>query len=653
MRKTIFNLTFVLLATLAAAQIFAQKKDPVLMTIDGQDVKVSEFEAVYRKNNKTVEVDRADLEEYLELYINFKLKVREAEMLGMDTIKKFQEELKGYQKQLAKPYLTDKEVTEALIKEAYDRLSEDVRASHILIKVDPNALPKDTLEAYTRIMAIRKQILKGGDFAAIAKEKSEDPSAKENSGDLGFFTAMRMVYPFESAAYNTPVGELSMPVRTQFGYHLLSVAEKRPARGEILAAHIMIKLPENANDEQKAESKKKADEVYEKLKSGESFSGLAQQYSEDRGSAGKGGVLPWFGTGRMVKPFEDAAFALENEGDFSEPVLTSYGYHIIMLKEKRGLKSFEDMEEELRGKVAKDGRSSQSQKAVLNRIKKEYGFTEDRAAIDRIIPFLTQSVFEGKWNADTCQKLSGQVITIGDKMYRQADLAKFIGSHQARRKPVPYEVLLNSAYDAWVEFELLAYEESQLEQKYPEYKALLKEYRDGILLFDLTDKKVWTKAVKDTAGLEKYHKEHASEFMWGDRLDATVYYCNSDSIAQVVKGLLPKVAKEQITVDSLKKQVNAKSRLNLRIEQDKFEKGENDVVDGIAWKKGTVGPIKDGERHVLVVVHEVLQPIEKTLKEARGLVTAGYQDQLEKDWIKELRGKYTYSVNRKYLELIK
>lgn len=653
MRKTIFNLTFVLLATLAAAQIFAQKKDPVLMTIDGQDVKVSEFEAVYRKNNKTVEVDRADLEEYLELYINFKLKVREAEMLGMDTIKKFQEELKGYQKQLAKPYLTDKEVTEALIREAYDRMTEDVRASHILIKCDANALPKDTLEAFTKIMKLRKQIMKGADFGDVAKENSEDPSAKENNGDLGYFTAMRMVYPFENAAYKTNVGEVSMPVRTQFGYHILKVADKRPARGEVLAAHIMIKLPQDANEEQKAEASKKADEVYQKLKDGEAFAGLAQTYSEDRGSAGKGGVLPWFGTGRMVKEFEDAAFALKKDGDFSEPVLTSYGYHIIMRKERRSIKSFEDMEAELREKVAKDSRSSQSEKSVLNRIKKEYGFKEDRAATNAIIPFLTQKVFEGKWDADTCQKLSGVILTIGETMYRQADFANYIGSHQARRKPMPYELLISNMYEQWVKFELLGYEEGQLSNKYPEYKALLKEYRDGILLFDLTDKKVWTKAVKDTAGLEKYHADHSQEFTWGDRVDATIYYCNSDSIARVVEDLIPQVSKGKITVDSLRKQVNAKSQLNLRIETDKFEKGENDLIDGVAWKKGTYGPTKNQERHVIIDIKEVLKPTEKTLKEARGLVTAGYQDQLEKDWIKELRSKYKYSVNKKYLDLIK
>ena len=655
MKRTILSAAFIAFtALLIGTHSNAQKKDPVLMTVAGEDVKVSEFEAVYKKNNKDEQVDREDLAEYLELYINFKLKVKEAEALGMDTIKKFQEELKGYQKQLAKPYLTDKSVTEALIQEAYDRLQEDVKASHILLKVGPDALPKDTQKVYNEIMKLREQILEDPkSFGKVAAKHSEDPSAKQNDGDLGYFTALRMVYPFESAAYNTKVGDVSMPVRTRFGYHLIQVNDKRPAQGEILAAHIMVKIPKDASEEQIAEAKKKIDEVAGLLKEGKEFTDLAMKYSDDKGSAEKGGTLPWFGTGRMVPEFENAAFALEKDGDISEPVLSSYGWHIIQRKERKGPKTFEESESELRSKVSKDSRSQQSKIAVLNRVKKDYGYTVNDKAVESMADRLDSTIFQGKWVVWVTKEKTPTVMTIGKKEFSQKDFGDYIESHQVRRKEVDLAVLVNSMFSQFSEEELLAYEEAQLETKYPEYKALLKEYRDGILLFDLTDQKVWSKAVKDTTGLQEFHKANEGKYMWDKRVDATIYYCNNDSIAGVVKSLIPEVNEEKITNDSLLKRMNASSKLNLRIETDKFQKEESDLIDNVEWKKGIYGPVDNNGRKVYINVREVLKPGPKTLREARGLVTADYQDKLEKDWIKELRGKYKYKVSPEHLELIK
>lgn len=654
MKKTILSSAFILLtALLIGTHTNAQKKDPVLMTVAGEAVKVSEFEAVYKKNNKDEEVDRADLAEYLELYINFKLKVKEAEALGMDTIKKFQEELKGYQKQLAKPYLTDKSVTEALVQEAYERMKSDVKASHILLKVDPDALPKDTLAVYNRIIDLRNDAIKNDSFGKLASKHSEDPSAKQNNGDLGFFTALRMVYPFESAAYETKKGEISMPVRTRFGYHIIKVEDKRPAQGEVLAAHIMVKTPKEATDEQIAEAKKKIDEVSGLLKEGKEFAALAAKYSDDKGSAEKGGILPWFGTGRMVPEFETAAFALEKDGDITEPVKSSYGWHIIQRKERKGQKSFEDLESDLRAQVAKDGRSQQSRIAVLTKVKKEYGFTVNEKSVAAIGSRLDSTVFNGKWEVWLTKEKTPTVMQIGDKKFDQKDFGDFIASHQVRRKAVDMAVLVNSFFKQFSEEELLKYEEAQLSNKYPEYKALLKEYRDGILLFDLTDQKVWSKAVKDTTGLADFHKENADKYMWEKRVDATIYFCKDDTIAAVVGGLMQAITKGEITSDSLLKQMNASSKLNLRMEADKFQKDENELIDGVEWKKGTYGPIESNGRQVLINVKEVLKPSPKTLREARGLVTADYQDKLEKDWIEELRSKYKYKVSIEHLELIK
>ena len=651
--KNILNTTLLLALLIGSVDLFAQKKDPVLLTVDGQNITLSEFEAVYKKNNRDEVVDQEDLKEYLELYINFRLKVREAEALGLDTAKKFVQELKGYQKQLAKPYLTDKTVTEKLVKEAYERSLKDVNASHILLKVGPDALPKDTLKVYNKIMDVRKQALKG-DFAELAKKYSEDPSAKENGGDLGWFSSMRMVYPFETAAFTTPVGEISAPVRTRFGYHILKVNGEREALGEISAAHIMIKTDKEASEEQVAEAKKKINEVKDLLDKGESFEDLARKYSQDRGSANKGGALPRFGTGRMVPAFEKAAFDLKEDGEYSEPFLTQYGWHIVKRLERFPVPSFEESEKTLSSKVAKDSRSQMSQTVVLNRIKKDYGFQENRKALDAVGALLDSTLIDGKWDPSPAKDLNESVFSIGKKKFTQADFADYIATRQTRRKDDDLLVMMNGMYTKYVNESLLAYEESKLEEKYPEYKALLKEYRDGILLFDLTDDKVWSKAVKDTAGLKAYHAEHQNDFMWEKRLDAELYYAQNDSILEPLEKALKKKSKKgSPSKEELIKNFNANSALNLRVESDKYEKDEEEILENVTWEKGLQGPLKAGDNQIFVLVKEVLEPAPKSLKEARGLVTAAYQNYLEEQWIKELRDKYEYSANAELLKKIK
>ncbi len=653
MKNTILQTALVFSVLLGGSNVFAQEKDPVLLTVDRQNISLSEFEAVYKKNNRDEVVDQKDLEDYLELYINFRLKVREAEELGLDTVKKFIEELKGYQKQLAKPYLTDKEVTQNLVKEAYERSLKDVRASHILLKVGPDALPKDTLIVYNKIMDIRKQAEKG-DFAALAKKYSEDPSAKENAGDLGWFSVLRMVYPFETAAYETPKGKISMPVRTRFGYHIIKAFGSRDAQGEISTAHIMLKTGKEASEEDQAKAKEKVMEVKGLLDKGQNFEDLAKKYSEDKGSSSTGGVLPKFGAGRMVPAFEEAAFGLKADGDYSEPVLTDYGWHIIKRIERFSIPTFEEAEKDLSAKVAKDSRSEMSKLSVLNRIKKEYGFKETRSALDAVAAKLDSTLIEGKWNAEVANGLTATVFTIGKETFTQADLAAYIGSHQSRRKEEPLVVILNGMYGQFVDESLLNYEESRLAQKHPEYKALLKEYRDGILLFDLTDDKVWSKAVKDTAGLKVFHQNNGEKFMWGKRLDAEIYYCQKDSIVEPLKATLAKKLKKgKPGKEEILKEFNANSKLNLRIEQDQYEENEEEILKNVKWEKGVYGPFKDGENQVLVLVNAVLEPTPKTLKEARGLVTADYQNFLEKEWIAELRSKYKYTANRELLKQIK
>lgn len=629
------------------------KTDAVLMTIGSSKVTVSEFENVYHKNNtKEGTSDAKSLNDYVELFVNFKLKVKEAEELGLDTAKSFKEELAGYRKQLAQPYLTDKDVNEKLLKETYDRMQEDIHASHILVKVSDNALPKDTLEAYNKILKIRARILKGEDFNKVASEKgiSDDPSAKDNGGDLGFFTALQMVYPFESAAYSTKVGDVSMPIRTRYGYHIIKVTERRKAQGEVMVAHIMVKTTPNMPKEDSLNAYTKITEIYSKLKAGSKFEDLAQEFSDDKSSAKKGGELPWFGTGKMPIEFEKAAFSMVNKGDFSQPMRSKYGWHVIKLIDRRGLATFEDMKNELKAKVTKDSRSQAGRASLIAKVKAEYKFKENAKLVDDFIKVMDSSLFDGRWDIAKAKALNKPMFNLNDKVYSQVEFANYISSHQSKRPKTDVKIVLNQFYKQFVEETAVAYEEARLDQKYPEFKALMQEYRDGILLFELTDQKVWSKAVKDSTGSKAYYEKNKTNFMWDERAEASVYTCASEKVASQVRGLMKKKKSEKDILAS----ANKDSQLNLQVETRVFNKGENEFVDK-NWNPGTSADIKSekDKKTIIVVTAKLLMPEPKSYLDSKGMVTADYQNYLEKEWIASLKAKYSVTVDKAVLSTIK
>lgn len=632
--------------------------DPVLMTVAGKNITKSEFEAIYHKNNtKNTTSDAKSLEDYLQLFINFKLKVKEAEELGLDTATAFKNELEGYRKQLAAPYLTDNEVNDRLLKEAYERMKKDVKASHILIKCDANALPKDTLAAYNKTIAARNRILKGEDFAKVAKEISEDPSAKDNGGDLGYFTSMQMVYPFETAAFNAELNKVTMPVRTRFGYHIILKSEERANQGQITVAHIMVKTPQkdiNVKDTSKVDPKSKIDELYAKIKAGGDFAEMAKQHSDDKGSAKKGGELPMFGTGRMVVEFEKAAFALKNDGDISFPIQTQYGWHIIKRLSKKELGSFDELKPELKGKIGKDSRSQNGKESMIAKIKKQYNFKENLKLRDEFVKVIDTTYFEAKWKSASAEKLNKDgLFAIGEKSYSQKDFAVYLENHQSKRAKSDYTLLVSDMYKEFVNEFCLLYEEGKLASKYPEFKALLQEYRDGILLFDLTDKNVWSKAVKDTTGLKTFYEENKAKYMWDTRAEATVYKCANEKVAADVRKMLKDKAKKKYTNDDILKEINKDSQLNLNIENGKYSKGDNDIVDKIEWKKGLSANTTIDKQVVFVDFENILAPTNKTISEAKGIITADYQNHLEKQWIASLRSKYQFTVDKGVLSTVK
>jgi len=692
MKTNVMKLMLALLFTAFSAGIFAQTNtDPVILTVGGEKVTKSEFLNVYNKNNlKKDVIDKKSLEEYLQLYINFKLKVKEAEALGMDTVSSFITELAGYRKQLAQPYLIDKDVNDKLLKEAYDRMLWDIRASHILIKVGINASPADTLKAYNTILALRKRIVeKGEDFGAVAVEKSDDLSARDqaasgtrpkvagNKGDLGYFTAMDLIYPFETAAYNTKVGEVSMPVRTEYGYHLVKVIDRRPAMGKVNAAHILVVIPAGSTTADSAKYKAKIMEISDKIKAGATFEDMAKQYSDDKASAAKGGVIPAFGVNRMVPEFI-VAISNMKKNDVSAPVQTMYGWHIIKLIDRKPINAFDSVKAELKAKIAKDSRANKSKEAMVEKVKAEYNFkqvpnalTDFYSAIDTVkavtapekpskkvngkVPVLDapkitgDSLYYGKLTDARINQLSKTMFTFGDKSYTQKDFVENLKT-KITAKTKESTAILDKAYEQFVAVSAIDYLDSKLESKYPDFKSLMKEYRDGILLFELTDEMVWSKAVKDTTGLKAYYEQNKDNYKWEQRLDATIYTCSNADIAKATRKL---VKKGKLSSDEILKAINKDSQLDLKIESGKYTKKENNVIDTIQWVTGLSKDIPSGKSVAFVNVKAVLPVQNKSLSEARGLITADYQTYLEKKWMEALKLKYPYKVNEDVLNSIK
>ena len=522
---------------------------PAVETLGTYPVPANEFAYVYRKNNSSAPDygTRQSVTDYLDLYTNFRLKVLEAEQRGLDTTQAFKRELDGYRQQLAQPYLTEKSVTDQLVREAYDRMSQEVNASHILIRVAPDASPQDTLAAYQKIEKIRQQALAGTDFGQLARTESEDPSAKENGGKLGYFTAMQMVYPFESAAYKTPVGQVSQPIRTRFGYHVIKVNDKRTAQGEIKVAHLMIRATTNAPKADSITAKKKIDELYSRLKKGENWDKLVAQFSEDAGSAANGGELPPFGTGRMIPSFEEVAFKLQKPGDISAPVQTPYGWHVIKLIEKQPLAKFADMEAGLKSKVAKDSRSELNKAAFLKRVRQEDQFMEIAAAKTYAFSKADTALVAGRYKYTAAPAIAkpakGAVndnvilFTIKGKPYLVKDFLAYVQQNQRPRTGAQPAFAMQQLYDQYVEQSLTDFEKNSLETKYEDYRMLVKEYRDGILLFQLMDEKVWSKAIEDTVGLKKYFAENQAKYQWDQRVRGSV-------ISASTPALLTRVQKE-------------------------------------------------------------------------------------------------------------
>lgn len=639
------SFVFILMCAAFAASAQTNGNDPVLFTVAGQPVTKSEFLYVYQKNNpnKKNDFSKESLQEYLDLYVNFKLKVTEARALQIDTSAKVRDELEKYGDQLIKSNF-DKEVMDVAVQKHYNRMETDRQVSHIMISVAPDAKPEDTLAAYQKIKTTRERLLKGEDFARVAAEISSDKNAQETGGMLGWMTAYSIPeMNFENAAYNTKVGGISEIVKTKYGYHVLKVHQERPAAGQVKVAHILIKpksIAGNAANLDFDAAKLKADSIYKLIKSDQiTFEDAVNKYSEDINSKTKNGALDAFGVGKMVPAFETAAFSLKNTGDISEPAKTKFGYHIIKLLERKPIATMDEAKADIRSKIERSDEYNQLKNDFVAKAKTKYNFKEYPENKTELLSSLDSTFINNTWKMYKAQGMKKPLFTVGDATFTQQNMANYIDLNQKAQKDKDVSVKFDKLYKTAAEQYIIEYD---LAKRNVDFSRLMQEYRDGIPLFALLEQKVWTAAAKDTTGLEKYYEMHKNEYMWDERVDATVYHCPDETTAKEVRKLAAKNTADSIII----KNFIVDSVETVSVESAYYLKGQNSNVDAMNKQKGIGENILGSDGSITFVkINAVIPPQPKTLKEARGYVISSYQDYLEKQWIEELRTRYTVHIN--------
>ena len=629
---------------LGTAILALAKGDPVIMTINGKDIKLSEFEYLYHKNNQQ-QVEKETLEQYVERFVLYKQKVADAEAAGIDTTEIFRKEFEGYQKDLAAPYMVEDTTYHwQMVAEAYDRYKKEIDIDHFMLPLGTSA--ETTQENMNLMDSIRNCVLAGENWEDLVAQYSSDPSKARNMGHYGYISAGMFPYSFENVVYSTPVGGLSQPFKTPYGIHMIRVNKMRD-RNDVHAKHILKLFPQNATDEQKAECKAKMDSIYGLLKAGVNFEEMAKVESQD-GSARNGGDLGWFGRGRMVQPFEDIAFELA-DGEISEPFATKFGYHIIK-KVGHGIAPFSELRTSIENAIARDERATLIKERRINDLKNKYGYSLN-PDFDK---YLTQKLIENGNKFDStfvAQYIKGssmplftyggkQSVTVKELLPQLNAKTRFATADDAK-------AYVLSCVEPVAEKHLSDFHARELVKSNPEYRNLLNEYRDGMMLFEISNRRVWKAANKDTVGLENFFAEHRANYNWDEpHFKGIILSAKNDSVLNLVKADIPRMSADTLT-DGL----HHKYGNDIRMERMVVKKGENTLADYVAFHEGDKPERKGYEAFMILEGGVIAQPQE--MSDVRGAVTSDYQDVLEQRWKEELARKYPAKINKKVLKQVK
>jgi peptidyl-prolyl cis-trans isomerase SurA len=639
-----------LLALLFSIPGLGQKDDAVLLKVNGYEVTAGEFTRLYKKSNPTNE--KEDFNKYFEQFVTFRLKVAQAQDEGLDTLESFRNEFAGYRNQLANNYLTDNEAREKLITGIYNRLLTEINASHILVACPADATPEDTLKAYNKCLELNARLLQGEPFELVARGGSDDPSVVANGGNLGYFSAMQMILPFEDVAYNLKAGTVSPPVRTPYGYHLIKVHGRRPSRGTIRTAHIMKAVPEGASAELWKKAGDEIEALHKRLLDGESFSELAKAESDHRESATNGGELAWFGTGDIVHEYADAAFALEKDGDFSAPVKTVYGWHIIMRLEKKPIGSLEENRSTIESRHSSGRINSIARNSLVSKLKTQYKYSLNKENLNTFIS-LTDTLI-----SKSGKKINRQMIPRGNLFtftggslsceafatHVENNLGMFNGSNTAS--------VITSLLDVKVSELILGYEDSRLEEKYPDFRYLVKEFHDGMLLFEINSREVWNKAASDTIALQKFYEANKELFMGNPSAYVKIYSLKVPDKIKTLTKLVSRFGSKKGGDEKIISRYIVHGDTTLALTTGRIYRGDDPSLDKFLSRKGTNAFSYHGLESVIRVIQ--VYPAEPLLPEdVHADLTALFQDHLEERWLAQLKKKYTVWVDEKVKQEIR
>lgn len=638
-------------------QLFSQTEEAeVLVTIDRKNISTEEFIHVYRKNNsKPFPTDKSSLKVQLNKFINFKLKVIEAENRGFDKSDNFITEFSNYKKQLAEPYLVDNEIFEKLSLEAYQRIKYEIRVSHILVKVNKFASPEDTLIAYKKAMNIKRRLINSESFENVAREASDDPSAVRNGGDLWYVRAFQTPYKFENYIFKGAKNRISAPLRTKYGYHIIKIVDRRLNPNKYKVAHIMISVAKNVDKQQENSAKKKIDSLYRLVLQTEDFAQLALKYSDDKGTATNKGELPWFGTGKMSHEFENAAFNLKQNGDISKPVRTQHGWHIIKKIDRQKIPMYKQMQDQIKKMVLNSDRYKICEQSFIKRFQRENNFLENKE-LSIFYATVDSTIFEKKWNLSYFIDLDNVLFVIGNKKYTKYDFAKALEKNQKNMFPIPIKNYVNQQYEEFRNKKIIEFEINSLSRKNKSYKYLVNEFHDGMLLFEIMEKEVWEKAKNDTSGLKRFYKKNIERYNKLFTADISVYKFENGTDIRKLKKYFEKYKKKIVTDSLLALKVSKSIRKELKFENNfKAEEGTNDIFNSVVaeYRSGSLYPNQKLiilEKHnALVYLNTAIMKTKKSWKNFRGDVIFDYQDYLDSKWIKNLRLKYKITINEKVL----
>lgn len=624
-----------------------------LMTIGGKNVDKDDLIYLLSKGqgpseNASSGISREEFDENMDLFINYKLKVREAEAQGLDETVDFLREFESFKENLKAPYLIKNSLEEGELRKAYSRMQEVVRASHILIQFPPSAMKEDSLSVLKMALKVKSEVENGGDFNLLALEYSDDPSARQNQGDLGYFTSLQMVQPFEDAAYNMKAGEVSNPVLTNFGYHIIRIQDRQPNPGQVQVSHILVRIdPTNPNGEDIA--KRKVNDIYTEIqKESTIWENIVNVYSEDPSSREKGGLLPPFSVGSMIPEFEMAAFMLTEPGEVSPPIRTQYGYHIVRLEEKKPLDSFESMEDNIRSRILRDSRSTMIKSQVMAIQKSRYNFDENEeniAALRSALNELPKAEFKSyiENNGESPKEL----FKIGNIIHSADDLIVFLNEEELAIKTS--QKTFDFWYERFVAKSLNDAEEKDLQANNKDYQMLLKEYRDGILLFSLMNKEVWQKGIEDSVAQRAYFQQNISKYQWPNRVKAYIVKILDLTKIDKARELLASKSLSSEMVTSFESYYQENSPLAYQTEYGLFPYATNPVLSKADPELDYQEVEANGHLN-LILLGEKIPAGPKQFEETRGLVIRDFQESLEKSLITELRKKYPVQINNKVKE---